>query len=150
MATPSAGDAPPGEGTVDHARASPSSAASAARRVLIVDDNHDAAESLAMLVEVLGYEAHVCFDGSAALAAVDDWAPDLVLLDLTMPGLSGFDVARRLRARPTRLRARLVALSGRAEDEYRRQSQDAGFDAHLVKPVDVATLLATLRAAPPS
>ena len=117
---------------------------SAVRRVLIVDDNRDAAESLAMLVEVLGAEAHVCFDGPSALAAFDDHAPHLVLLDLTMPGMSGFEVVRRLRERGAHDRARLVALSGRAEDEYRRQSLAAGFDAHLVKPVDVATLQSTL------
>lgn len=115
-----------------------------ARRVLIVDDNRDAAESLAMLVEVLGGEPHVCFDGASALAAFDDHAPHLVLLDLTMPDMSGFEVVRRLRERGAHGRARLVALSGRAEDECRRQSLEAGFDAHLVKPVDVATLQSTL------
>ena len=125
-------------------------AAGTTRRVLIVDDNRDAAESLAMLVEVLGFEAHVCFDGRTALVAVDDCHPDLILLDLTMPGLSGFDVARQLRSRATPLSARIVALSGRADDEDRRLTDEAGFDGHLVKPVDVATLQATLRATPPS
>jgi DNA-binding response OmpR family regulator len=139
------------EGTPDIARAPLAAAASdTTRRVLIVDDNRDAAESLAMLVEVLGYEAHVCFDGSTALIAVDDCHPDLILLDLTMPGMSGFDVVRQLRSRANPVRARIVALSGRADDEDRRLTEDAGFDAHLVKPVDVATLQATLRAAPPS
>lgn len=125
-------------------RPAPAGTPSGARRVLIIDDNRDAAESLAMLVEVLGGEAHVCFDGASALAAFDDHAPHLVLLDLTMPGMSGFEVVRRLRERGAHDRARLVALSGRAEDEYRRKSLEAGFDAHLVKPVDVATLQSTL------
>jgi CheY-like chemotaxis protein len=115
--------------------------------VLIVDDNRDAAESLAMLVEVLGAEAHVCFDGPSALTAFEDHAPHLVLLDLTMPGMNGFEVVRRLRERGAHDRARLIALSGRAEDDYRRQSLEAGFDAHLVKPVDVATLQSTLEGA---
>jgi len=128
----------------------PSSAAGApatTRRVLIVDDNQDAAESLALLVELLGAEAHVCFDGASALAAFDDYAPQLVLLDLTMPGMSGFEVVRRLRERGAHDRARIVALSGRAEDEYRRRSLEAGFDTHLVKPVDVASLQSTLEGA---
>jgi CheY-like chemotaxis protein len=125
-------------------------APSVARRVLIVDDNRDAAESLAMLVEVLGAEAHVCFDGASALAAFDDHAPNLVLLDLTMPGMDGFEVVRRLRERGAHDRARLIALSGRAEDDFRRQSLEAGFDAHLVKPVDVATLQSTLAGGVPA
>jgi len=139
------------EGAPDVARAPlAATEAETTRRVLIVDNNRDAAESLAMLVEVLGFEAHVCFDGSAALVAVDDCDPHLILLDLTMPGLSGFDVVRTLRSRATPVRARIVALSGRADDEDRRLTDEAGFDAHLVKPVDVATLQATLRATPPS
>jgi CheY-like chemotaxis protein len=129
------------------ASAASADAPATTRRVLIVDDNRDAAESLAMLVEVLGAEAHVCFDGPSALVAFDDHAPDLVLLDLTMPGMSGFEVVRRLRERGAHDRARLVALSGRAEDEFRRRSIEAGFDAHLVKPVDVATLQSALEGA---
>jgi len=139
------------EGPPEHARTPlAAEAKGAVQRVLIVDDNRDAAESLAMLIEVLGCEAHVCFDGSTALAAFDECRPHLVLLDLTMPGLSGFDVARALRGRATPVRARIVALSGRADDEDRRLTEDAGFDGHLVKPIDVGTLQATLRAARPS
>jgi len=138
------------EGAPDLARTPLATVATTVQRVLIVDDNHDAAESLAMLVEVLGYEAHVCFDGPTALVAVDDCKPHLILLDLTMPGMSGFDVARALRSRAAPLHARVVALSGRADDEDRRMTEEAGFDGHLVKPVDVATLQATLRATSPS
>ena len=130
----------------DAPQASSAAAPAATRRVLIVDDNRDAAESLAMLVEVLGAEAHVCFDGPSALRAFDDHAPHLVLLDLTMPGMSGFEVVRRLRERGAHDHARLVALSGRAEDDYRRQSLEAGFDAHLVKPVVFEELTALLDA----
>jgi len=118
----------------------------AAQRVLIVDDNRDAAQSLAMLVELLGNTASVSFDGPAALAAARSFAPTIALLDLSMPGMNGFEVARRLRAAPGGQHLRLVALSGRSEDEYRRQSEAAGFDAHIAKPVDLATLQAVLAA----
>jgi len=150
MATPfPRSEALPHEGASDLARTSITPPEpDLAQRVLIVDDNRDAAESLAMLIEVLGCEAEVCFDGMAALAAVDRFRPDLVLLDLTMPGMSGFEVARALRAQGAR--TRVLALSGRGDDECRQQADDAGFDGHLLKPVDVATLQATLRATPPS
>jgi len=115
-------------------------AASSSHRVLIVDDNHDAAQSLAMLVELLGNSAQVAFDGEAALAAAAAFHPSIALLDLSMPGMNGFELARRLRARPDGNNLRLIALSGRSEDTYRRQSEAAGFDAHLVKPVDLRTL----------
>ncbi|HSV20567.1 MAG TPA: response regulator [Casimicrobiaceae bacterium] len=117
----------------------------AARRVLIVDDNRDAAESLAMLVELLGYEAHVCFDGPAALASGAGFRPDIVLLDLSMPGMNGYEVARHWRAGEHAHRARLVLLSGRHEDDDDAKRQ-AGFDAHLVKPVDIGTLQSVLLA----
>jgi signal transduction histidine kinase len=117
------------------------------QRVLIVDDNHDAAQSLAILVELLGHTAHVSFDGDAALAAAAQCQPSVALLDLSMPGMSGFEVARRLRAQAGSAKLRLIALSGRSEEQYRRQSEAAGFDAHLVKPIDLRTLEAVLRGA---
>lgn len=118
--------------------------AAAEQRVLIVDDNHDAAESLAMLVELLGNPAQVAFDGPAALSAVTQFRPLIVLLDLSMPGMDGFAVARALRAQSGGAALRLVALSGRGDDDDRRQSRAAGFDSHLVKPVDLPTLQAVL------
>jgi PAS domain S-box-containing protein len=138
-------DAPPGQ-----AHAAPGEArggAASQRRVLIVDDNRDAAQSLAMLVELLGNTVEVAFDGPAALACADAFEPDLVLLDLSMPGMSGFEVARKLRdsGHPG---LRLVALSGRSEDDYRRRSAAAGFDDHLVKPIDLPTLQRVLGEAP--
>ena len=117
----------------------------APRRVLIVDDNRDAAESLAMLVELLGYEAHVCFDGPSALTAGAAFGPDIVLLDLSMPGMNGYEVARHWRAGEQAHRARLVLLSGRHEDDDDANRQ-AGFDSHLVKPVDIGTLQSVLLA----
>jgi CheY-like chemotaxis protein len=111
-----------------------------AHRVLVVDDNHDAAQSLAMLVELLGSCAQVAFDGEAGLVAAAAFHPTIALLDLSMPGMNGFELARRLRAQPGTKSLRLIALSGRSEDTYRRQSEAAGFDAHIVKPVDLRTL----------
>jgi CheY-like chemotaxis protein len=119
-------------------------------RVLIVDDNHDAAESLAMLVELLGNEAHVAYDGASAVAMIDEFRPAIVLLDLTMPGMSGFEVARAVRARADHAGIRLVALSGRSEDETRRETRAAGFDEHVVKPVDLPTLTALLAGSAPT
>jgi len=119
-------------------------------RVLIVDDNHDAAESLAMLVDLLGSESQVAYDGQSAIALIDEFRPAIVLLDLTMPGMSGFEVARALRARADRAGMRVIALSGRSEDETRGETQDAGFDGYVVKPVDLPTLTALLAGSAPT
>jgi CheY-like chemotaxis protein len=110
------------------------------QRVLIVDDNQDAAQSLAMLVELLGNTVSVAFDGPAALESAARFQPTIVLLDLSMPGMSGFEVAQRLRQDGAAAPMRLVALSGRSEEEYRRRSAAAGFHDHLVKPIDLPTL----------
>ena len=125
-------------------------AAPAAERVLIVDDNHDAAESLAMLVELLGKEAAVAYDGASALSLLDEYRPRLILLDLTMPGMSGFEVARAVRARAAHAGIRLVALSGRSADETQAETRAAGFDGQVVKPVDLPTLTALLAGSAPT
>jgi signal transduction histidine kinase/DNA-binding response OmpR family regulator len=109
------------------------------RRVLVVDDNVDGAESLATLLKLLGHEVHVAHDGPAALRATADVRPEVVFLDIGLPGMDGYEVARRLR-RPGRNEALLVALTGYGQDEDRRRSREAGFDHHLVKPVDPAVL----------
>lgn len=105
-------------------------------RVLVVDDNRDAAESLAMLLELSGYEVRVAYDGPAALEAVRSERPDAVLLDIGLPMMDGYEVARRLCAAAEEHRPLLVAISGYGQDEDRRRAEDAGFDHHLVKPVD--------------
>ncbi len=110
------------------------------RRVLVVDDNRDAADSLALLLRLLGDEVRTAHDGPGALAAATAFAPEVVLLDLGLPGLDGYEVARRLRQQPQFARALVVAISGWGQDEDRRQSCAAGFDAHLVKPVDLDVL----------
>jgi CheY-like chemotaxis protein len=114
------------------------------RRVLVVDDNHDAADSLGMLLEFLGAEVLVAHDGHAALAAIRSYQPAVVLLDLGMPGMNGLEVARRIREDPVSRDITLVALTGWGQREDRRRTTEAGFDYHLVKPADVGMLQSIL------
>ena len=112
----------------------------APRRVLVVDDNADAADSLAMLLEVRGDEVRVAYDGEEALEAEAAFEPEVVLLDIGMPKLSGYDVARRIReARGAGVL--IVAITGWGQEEDRQRSREAGFDHHFTKPVDYAALL---------
>ena len=116
-------------------------------RVLVVDDNVDAAETLAELLALWGHEVEIAHDGFAALAAVSGFRPSLILLDLGLPGLDGYEVARRLAGTPEREHARLVALTGYAGEDHRRRTAELGFDGHFGKPVDpeaLKTLLAEL------
>jgi CheY-like chemotaxis protein/anti-sigma regulatory factor (Ser/Thr protein kinase) len=117
------------------------------KRVLIVDDNADGADSLGRLLEILGHETATEYDGEAALNRVNAFDADVVLLDLAMPGLDGFEVCRRLRASALPHRPRIVAMTGWAREEDRERAAAAGFDAHLVKPVDLAALARLLEAA---
>ncbi|HYY62380.1 MAG TPA: ATP-binding protein [Burkholderiales bacterium] len=110
------------------------------RRLLVVDDNVDAATSQATLLRVLGHEVEVAYDGPAALEKVREFHPEIVLLDLGMPGMDGYEVARRLRASQEGKRVKLVAQTGWGQEEDRRRTREAGFDAHLAKPVDMASL----------
>ena len=121
----------------------------ARRRVLIVDDSEDGAESLAMLLEFGGHETYKAHDGLAAMEAVERLRPDAVLLDIGLPGLNGYEVCRRIRQASWGKRMTLVALTGWGQDEDRDRSRAAGFDAHMVKPVDVDALLALLAAVQP-
>jgi signal transduction histidine kinase/ActR/RegA family two-component response regulator len=109
-------------------------------RILVVDDHHDAGDSLATLLRLLGHQVRVAYDGLAALDAVKAFRPEVVLLDIGMPGMDGFEVASRLRQDPALERLLIVALTGYGRDEDLRRSAAAGFDAHLVKPVDVGVL----------
>jgi CheY-like chemotaxis protein len=111
-----------------------------ARRILIVDDNRDAAVSLAMLLKFMGNETQTAFDGLEALDAAATYRPDVVLLDLGLPRLSGYEAARKIRDEPWGRSMILIALTGWGQDEDRKKSKEAGFDSHLVKPVDVAVL----------
>jgi PAS domain S-box-containing protein len=112
----------------------------ATRRVLVVDDNRDAAETLAMLMEVTGHEVRTAHDGEAGVAAAGEFRPDVILMDIGMPKLNGYEAARRIREQPWGQGVLLVALTGWGQDDDRRRSDAAGFDAHLVKPVDHAAL----------
>jgi signal transduction histidine kinase/DNA-binding response OmpR family regulator len=113
-------------------------------RVMVVDDNRDAADSLGMLLEFLGAEVRVVHDGAAALEAWAAFHPSLVLMDLGMPGLDGYEVARRIRERSTNGDVTLIALTGWGQEQDRRRSRDAGFDDHLIKPAEIDTLQALL------
>ena len=108
--------------------------------ILLVDDNRDAADSMRMLLKQFGAEVRVAHDGAEALEAFEACSPRVVLLDIGMPGMDGYEVARRLRASPSGARAALVALTGWGQDEDRRRVREAGFDHHLVKPADFGTL----------
>jgi len=121
---------------------------SSRRRVLIVDDNTDAAHSLALLMESGGHEARLCYDGPSALSEAQNFLPEVVLLDIGLPGLDGLEVARRLRAMNLSPRPLLVALTGYGQNDDVRRSQEAGFDHHLVKPADPQTLIALLASTP--
>jgi PAS domain S-box-containing protein len=106
-------------------------------KILVVDDNVDAATSLAMLLELEGHATSVAHSGLETVTAVNEFLPDVVFLDIGLPDISGYEVARRLRsAQPARRIPRLIALTGWGSEEDRRQAQSAGFDAHLIKPVD--------------
>jgi len=106
------------------------------RRVLIVDDNRDAAVSLAAMLNFMGNETQTAHDGYEALDVAASFRPDLVMLDIGMPRLSGYDTARRIREQPWGRVMVLVALTGWGQEEDRRKSKDAGFDSHLVKPIE--------------
>jgi CheY-like chemotaxis protein len=115
------------------------------RRVLIADDNRDAAESLSMLLELEGHEVRVAHLGHAAFALAQEFRPDTAVLDIGMPDLSGYELASMLRREPWAAHLQLIALTGWGQDHDRRNALEAGFDHHLIKPVDpqrLAKLLA--------
>ena len=117
-------------------------------RVLVVDDNADAAESLALLLQFAGHDVRVCHEGAAALAEAETFQPEVVLLDIGLPGMDGYEVARRLRAQPDLDKTLLVALTGYGQAEDLCRSRDAGFDRHLVKPADPEVLAAMFAEVP--
>ena len=127
------------------AAAGPLEEAQAAQlRVLVVDDNRDAADSLHLLLEQMGHQAYTVYDGRAALAAVTSFRPDVILLDIGMPHMSGYDVARELTAQPRETRPVLVAVTGWGQRGDRERSRAAGFDYHYAKPLANHTLEAVL------
>jgi CheY-like chemotaxis protein len=121
-----------------------SALARARLKLLVVDDNRDSAQSLGMMLELLGHEVQVEYDGPGALRTVDHFSPHAVFLDIGLPGMDGFDVCRRLRAGGRADDVVVIAQTGWGDPAQRARSQEAGFDHHLVKPVDVATLKSLL------
>ena len=132
----------PAPASVPEARPAPSEAAVApgARRILVADDNADSLESLATLLSLSGHQVYRALDGTLALEAAERYLPDVVLLDIGMPQLNGYDVARQIRATAWGKRLVLVALTGWGQESDRRRSHEAGFNSHLVKPVDLEQL----------
>jgi CheY-like chemotaxis protein len=113
-------------------------------RVLVVDDNRDAADSLGLLLRRAGADVEVAHDGRQALSSVERFRPSVVLLDIGMPGMDGYEVARRIREQPSLSDVMLIALTGWGQDDDRRRSMSAGFDHHLTKPAEMDTLRALL------
>lgn len=105
-------------------------------RVLVIEDNSDAAETLGDLLRLFGHEAKVALSGPAGLEAARSLRPDVVLCDIGLPGMDGYSVAGSLRSEPATQATRLVALTGYGRDSDRQRTRDAGFDFHLVKPVE--------------
>jgi CheY-like chemotaxis protein len=110
----------------------------------VVDDSADTVESMARLLEIHGHEVQTACDGSEAIAAALRWGPEFVLLDLGLPGMDGYQVAARLRREASCRQAVIIAVTGHGQPEDREQSRAAGIDHHLLKPVDLATLLSVL------
>jgi CheY-like chemotaxis protein len=113
-------------------------------RILVVDDRCDAADSLAILLRVAGHEVHVAYDGAACLAKACKLRFDAILLDIGMPRLDGYEVAKQIRQESACKNSVLIAVTGYADHDHRQQGQDAGFDDYLVKPIDPAALLSKL------
>jgi signal transduction histidine kinase len=136
-------------GSAGRTSTAPKARPPASRRILAVDDNRDVADTLAMMLRMEGHEVRVVNHAAAVLEAARDFRPDVVLLDIGLPGgMNGYELARRLRERPGQGQVLLVALTGYGQDEDKRLAREAGFDAHLTKPADLDDLLALLADAP--
>ena len=137
---------PPGAAARPAASAALAPRTATRRRVLVCDDNVDGAESLALMLGLLGHEVRTVHDGAHALATVATWRPDVALLDIGLPGMSGYELAQRLREDTALTGTLLVAVTGWGTDSDQRRSAEAGFDHHLTKPVEAAALEAVLTA----
>jgi CheY-like chemotaxis protein len=112
---------------------------------MVVDDNRDAAEVLSEALELLGFETRIAYDALAALDAVVEFRPEMMLIDIGMPVMDGYELARRLRAMTELGHPKLIALTGFGQESDRALALEAGFDEHLVKPIDLARLESLLR-----
>jgi CheY-like chemotaxis protein len=123
-------------------------AAGTPQRVLVVDDNMDAAKTLGMVLDLVGHKTRIAHDGTTALQLAAEFEPQVVLLDIGLPEMDGYAVARELRKQRAMANVLLVALTGYGQEDDRRRSQEAGFDIHMIKPVEpeaLCELLATSR-----
>jgi CheY-like chemotaxis protein len=116
-----------------------------ARRVLIVDDNISSADSLALIVKLWGHDTRVANSGPEALETAEAYRPEIILLDIGLPGMDGYEVARRIRSSPELSTILLAAMTGYGRDEDRHRAIEAGFDHHLVKPIDLDLLESMLQ-----
>jgi CheY-like chemotaxis protein len=119
---------------------------SSTRRILVADDNAAAADTLAELLSLFGNEVQVVHDGQAALKTFSAWRPDVILLDIDMPGMDGYEVARRVREQTASGKVMLIALTGWGQEKDRKLAREAGFNHHLLKPVDLQALQALMAA----
>jgi CheY-like chemotaxis protein len=110
------------------------------RRVLVVEDNLDSVHAMAMLIKTMGHEVRFAINGFAALEVAREFRPEFILLDIGLPDLDGYEIARQLKWEPGLEQTRMVAISGRSEDEIRQRAMDAGCEDLLVKPLDPAML----------
>jgi PAS domain S-box-containing protein len=130
-------------------RVEPRKATAASRRVLVVDDNQDGAESLALMLKLGGHETETAQDGLQAIVAAERFRPDAMLLDIGLPNLNGYEVCRRIREQPWGKDLLMVAVTGWGQEEDRRRSREAGFDTHVVKPVSPGAILQLLASVAP-
>ncbi len=117
-------------------------------RILVVDDNHDSALSMAMMLSIMGHDTRTAHDGESAVETAEAFQPEVVLLDIGLPKLNGYEVAQRIREKPWGAAMYLIAVTGWGQDVDRQRAEAAGFDAHLTKPAspdDIRRLLAGLR-----
>jgi CheY-like chemotaxis protein len=141
--------------SAEHAIAPPIAVASkaeempgTARRILVVDDNEDSADTLALLLRLKGHEVETAYDGRAGVAAAERFRPEVVLLDIGMPNLDGREVCRHIRQQSWGSSIVLLAVTGWGQEDDRRRTAEAGFDGHVVKPVDPAALLEVIGSLP--
>jgi len=113
-------------------------------RILVVDDNRDSADSLSEMLKMTGNDTRTAYDGQAGVDVAGEFRPDVILLDIGLPKLNGYEACRRIRNEPWGQRIVLIAVTGWGQDEDRRRSHEAGFDRHLVKPVDPQALMTIL------
>ncbi|HEX4414328.1 MAG TPA: ATP-binding protein [Lacipirellulaceae bacterium] len=125
-----------------------SPANAAGKRVLVIDDNLDAAKTLTMILRLSGHTVETVHDGPAAIEKAKEYQPGIMLLDIGLPGMNGYDVCRAIRSQPWGQKIRIIALTGWGQDQDRQNARDAGFDDHLVKPVDLQALSRTMAAQP--